>query len=78
MSTSPHPSVFLRRVKLIFQREPGVVSTAVGYTGGSVDEPSYKDVCRGKTGHAEAVLLTFDPKVCLAACFKAVCLSALL
>src|SRR4030042_1684145 len=39
----------------------GVVSTIVGYTGGVTEDPTYKDVCSGRTHHAEAVLVEYDP-----------------
>lgn len=47
-------------VEAAFQQLPGVVSTAVGFMGGATPEPSYKEVCTGRTGHAEVVHLTYD------------------
>ncbi len=48
-------------VELTLQQMPGVIETAVGYAGGTRDNPTYKDVCTGNTNHAEVVELTFDP-----------------
>ena len=45
-----------------FRRVPGVVATAVGYAGGRTPDPSYEDVSSHRTGHAEAVLVEFDPR----------------
>ncbi|MEO8570147.1 MAG: peptide-methionine (S)-S-oxide reductase MsrA [Chloroflexota bacterium] len=44
-----------------FWELPGVVTTAVGYAGGSTPNPTYKEACSGKTGHAEVVLVAYDP-----------------
>ncbi len=48
-------------VEAAFRRADGVVTTAVGYMGGSLKNPTYKDVCTGQTGHAEVVQVTYDP-----------------
>lgn len=48
-------------VELAFQRVPGVTKTSVGYTQGSTKDPTYKEVCSGRTGHVEAVQVEYDP-----------------
>ncbi len=48
-------------VEAALRKLKGVVSTAVGYSGGSSKNPTYKDVCSGRTGHAEVVQVEYDP-----------------
>ena len=48
-------------VEYVYERVPGVVATQVGYTGGHTQDPTYRDVCSHGTGHAEALLVEFDP-----------------
>lgn len=49
-------------IEEIFRQQPGVLKVVSGYTGGTVKNPTYSQVCSGKTGHAEAIQITFDPQ----------------
>ncbi len=48
-------------VEAAFRQVPGVIATTVGFMGGTLPNPSYRDVCTDRTGHAEVVQLDFDP-----------------
>ncbi|HEY7400555.1 MAG TPA: peptide-methionine (S)-S-oxide reductase MsrA [Actinomycetota bacterium] len=50
-------------VEWVFRQVPGVIDAVSGYSGGMVEDPSYRDVCTDTTGHAEVVQVTFDPEV---------------
>ena len=50
--------------ELHFQRIAGVVTTCVGYTQGKDDMPTYQEICTGRTGHTEGIMLLFDPAKC--------------
>ena len=49
-------------IEEIFRQQPGVVKVTSGYTGGTTPNPTYREVCGGDTGHAEAIQITFDPQ----------------
>ena len=50
-------------IEAAFCRIPGVIETVCGYAGGKTANPSYEDVCNGKTGHAEVVLVEYNPAI---------------
>lgn len=50
-------------VESLFRQIKGVESTQVGYTGGTLENPTYEDVCSGRTGHAESIQIDYDPSV---------------
>jgi peptide-methionine (S)-S-oxide reductase len=50
-------------VEAVFERTDGVEKTTIGYTGGKTKNPTYEQVCTGKTGHAEAVQIIYNPKI---------------
>lgn len=50
-------------LEAVYERMDGVLSVTSGYMGGHTDNPTYQDVCTGRTGHAEVVQITFDPGV---------------
>lgn len=49
-------------IEEIFRQQPGVLKVVSGYTGGETKNPTYREVCTGDTGHAEAIRITFDPR----------------
>jgi peptide-methionine (S)-S-oxide reductase len=65
MSANPQQAMFgagcFWGVQATFDKTPGVLKTTVGYAGGKTKNPTYKDICTDSTGHAEVILIEFDP-----------------
>jgi peptide-methionine (S)-S-oxide reductase len=59
----PFPEGMQRLAERVFWQAPGVYTTAVGYAGGYTPNATYEEVCSGRTGHTEVVLVVFDPAV---------------
>ncbi|OAT49377.1 peptide methionine sulfoxide reductase [Proteus hauseri ATCC 700826] len=50
-------------VERLFWQQPGIYTTSAGYSGGVTENPTYEQVCQGRTGHAEVVKIVFDPNI---------------
>ena len=50
-------------VEAVFEQLDGVIDVRSGYTGGTTENPTYEDICTGKTGHAEVIQIDFDPSL---------------
>lgn len=50
-------------VERLFWQQPGIYTTSAGYSGGVTENPTYEQVCQGRTGHTEVVRVVFDPKI---------------